>query len=36
VRYLAHNTAWMAQLLKDNPIPTNLKELEAEAKKVSS
>jgi multimeric flavodoxin WrbA len=36
VRYLAHNTAWMAQLLKDNPIPTNLKELEAEAKKISS
>ena len=34
-RYLAHNVAWMARLLKDNPIPTNLNELIAEAKKVS-
>lgn len=35
IRYLAHNTAWMAQLLSDNPIPTNLKELDENAKKVS-
>ncbi len=32
---MAHNLAWMAGLLKDNPIPTNLNELIAEAKKVS-
>ncbi len=35
IRYLAHNTTYMAQLLLDNPIPTNLKELDKEAKKVS-
>jgi multimeric flavodoxin WrbA len=35
VRYLAHNTAWMANLLSNNPIPTNLKELEADAKQAS-
>lgn len=34
-RYLAHNTAWFAQLLNDNPIPTNLNQLIAEAKSVS-
>ncbi|HET6476864.1 MAG TPA: flavodoxin family protein [Thermoleophilia bacterium] len=34
-RYLAHNVAWMARLLKDNPIPTDLNELIEEAKKVS-
>ena len=34
-RYLAHNVAWMARLLKDNPIPTNLNELIEEARKVS-
>lgn len=31
VRYLTHNTAWMANLLNNNPIPTNLKELGTEA-----
>jgi multimeric flavodoxin WrbA len=36
IRYLAHNSAYMAQLLVDNPIPTNLKELDEAAKKVSS
>ena len=36
IRFLANNTAWMAQMLKNNPIPTNLKELEEKAKKVSS
>ena len=35
IRYLAHNTAYMAQLLVDNPIPTNLKDLDDAAKKVS-
>lgn len=35
IRYLTHNTAWMAELLQDNPIPTNLKELDEEAQKVS-
>ncbi len=35
VRYMAHNTVWMAQLLADNPIPTNLRELDADAAKVS-
>jgi multimeric flavodoxin WrbA len=34
-RYLAHNVAWMARLLRANPIPTNLKELIAEAETVS-
>lgn len=36
IRYLAHNSAYMAQLLVENPIPTNLKELDIEAKKVSN
>jgi multimeric flavodoxin WrbA len=31
-RYLVHNTIYMAKLLKDNPIPTNLKGLSEEAK----
>ena len=35
LRMLAHNTAFFARLLKDNPIPTNLKELIEDAKKVS-
>jgi multimeric flavodoxin WrbA len=30
-RYLAHNVAYMARLLKEHPIPTNLNELMAEA-----
>ncbi len=34
-RYLAHNAAYMARLLKSNPIPTSLKKLDEEAKKVS-
>lgn len=34
-RYLAHNAAYMARLLKANPIPTNLKKLDEEAEKVS-
>ncbi len=36
IRFLVHNTAWMAQMLKNNPIPTNLKELETAAKQVSN
>ncbi len=36
IRYLAHNSTYMAQLLVDNPIPTNLKELDEAAKKASS
>jgi hypothetical protein len=31
-RYLVHNTICIAKLLKDNPIPTNLKDLSEEAK----
>ncbi len=34
-RYMAHNVAFFAKLMKDNPIPTNLKQLIAEAKKAS-
>lgn len=34
-RYMAHNLAYFAKLLKDNPIPTNLKKLDEEAKTVS-
>ena len=34
-RYLAHNVAFMARLLKQHPIPTNLNELIIEARKVS-
>jgi multimeric flavodoxin WrbA len=35
LRFLAHNTAYMAQLLNTHPIPTNLKELIADAQKES-
>jgi multimeric flavodoxin WrbA len=31
-RYLVHNTIYLAKLLKDNPIPTNLNDLTEEAK----
>lgn len=34
-RYLAHNVTWMARLLRANPIPTNLRQLIAEAETVS-
>ena len=34
-RYMAHNLVWGAQTLKANPCPTNLKDLDAEAKAVS-
>jgi multimeric flavodoxin WrbA len=36
VRYMAHNLTYFAKLLKENPIPTNLKKLDEEAKKVSN
>ncbi len=35
VRFMVHNLAFFAQLLKDNPIPTNLKELYGDALKES-
>lgn len=35
-RYLAHNVVFFANLLKKNPIPTNLSELTEEAEAVSS
>jgi len=35
LRFLAYNTAYMAKLLKNHPIPTNLKKLIAEAQKES-
>jgi multimeric flavodoxin WrbA len=35
VRYMTHNLTYFAKLLKENPIPTNLKKLDEEAKKVS-
>lgn len=35
VRYMVHNLAHFAKLLKENPIPTNLKQLDEEARKVS-
>jgi multimeric flavodoxin WrbA len=35
VRYMVHNTTFMARLLKEHPITTNLAELTAEAKKES-
>lgn len=35
-RYLAHNSTKLAQILASNKIDTNLKELDAEAKKVSN
>lgn len=34
-RYMAHNLAYFAQLLRKNPIPINLKKLTAEAEKMS-
>jgi multimeric flavodoxin WrbA len=34
-RYLAHNVVFFARLLKENPIPTNLKRLIADAAAVS-
>ncbi len=34
-RYMAHNVAFFAKLMKQNPIPTNLKQLIADAKKAS-
>lgn len=34
-RYMVHNLNYMARLLKEHPIPTNLKQLDAEAEKVS-
>jgi multimeric flavodoxin WrbA len=34
-RYMAHNLVYFARLLKENPIPTNLNQLIAEAKDVS-
>ena len=34
-RYMVHNLVYMARLLKDHPIPTNLNELIAEAKASS-
>ncbi|MCX6805080.1 MAG: flavodoxin family protein [Patescibacteria group bacterium] len=35
ISYLTHNTAYMAELLANNPIPTNLKDLDEIAKNVS-
>jgi hypothetical protein len=35
LRFLVHNTAYMATLLKKNPIPTNLKKLIEEAQEES-
>lgn len=34
-RYLVANLSYMAQLLKDHPIPVNLNKLVEDAKKVS-
>lgn len=34
-RYLAHNVVFFARLLKEHPIPTNLKELTGAAETVS-
>lgn len=36
VRYMVANTLYMAKVLKEKPIPTNLNQLIAEAKKVSN
>lgn len=36
VRYMVHNTAFFAKLLKENPIPTNLNQLIEDAKKESN
>lgn len=35
IMYMVHNTVFMADLLKNNPIPTNLKELDEQAKSIS-
>jgi multimeric flavodoxin WrbA len=35
-RYLVHNTVYMAKLLKERPIPTNLRVLDDEAKNASN
>ncbi len=35
VLYLVHNTVYMANLLANNPITTNLKELDEQAKSIS-
>lgn len=35
ILYMVHNTANMAQLLVENPIPVNLKELDEAAKSIS-
>jgi len=35
VRYMVHNLTHFAKLLKENPIPTNLKQLDEEARKFS-
>ncbi len=35
VLYLVHNTVYMANLLANNPIPTNLKDLDEQAKNIS-
>ncbi|HSJ68982.1 MAG TPA: flavodoxin family protein [Anditalea sp.] len=35
LRYMVHNTAYMAKLLNDNPIPTNLHELTEAAEQES-
>jgi len=34
-RWMAHNLAWHAGLLKENPNPTNLESLQKEAEKIS-
>ncbi|MFZ2500228.1 flavodoxin family protein [Methanosarcina sp.] len=36
VRYMVHNLVYFAKLLKEHPIPTNLKKLDEGAKKVSN
>lgn len=35
-RYMTHNLVYCARLLKENPIPTNLKQLIADAQRASS
>ncbi len=35
LKFMVYNTTWFAKLLKDNPIPTNLKELSEKAKQES-
>lgn len=36
IRYLVENTTYLARLLKENPIPSNLKHLDDQAKEESS